>query len=190
MAVTPMVADPEWDDLVDRLAVYDLAYLTGGSAWDGHPSPYHTSGDVPVLELVTDLAQSPHGRMRNALVALLFRHPELATSTLAAAGQLVGDERARLRIRSSVLAAAALHMRWRFVLDIYLPGQPGIAADDLAQELGAPSPREEYGRACLSALADVLREGQTFPFAYEREWHDAADHVLESLRAEARARPT
>ena len=189
MAGAPIAGDPRWDDLVDQLAVYDLAYLTGGSVWDGRASPYATPGDVPAPELVTDLAQSPHGRMRNALVALLFRHPELAAIGLAAADQVVGDERACLLIRSSILAAAALRTLWRFVLDIYLPGQPEIDAEYVARELVVPSPREQYGRACLSALADLLRVDQPFPFAYEREWHDAADHVLESLRAEARARP-
>src|SRR5205085_1639279 len=29
-----------WDDLVDRLAVYDVTYLTGGSAERGQQSPY------------------------------------------------------------------------------------------------------------------------------------------------------
>ncbi|GEM_PF-6149456 len=28
------------DDLVDRLAVYDVQYLTGGSIWDGRATPY------------------------------------------------------------------------------------------------------------------------------------------------------
>ena len=189
MAGALPTADARWDDLVDRLAVYDVSYLTGGSVWDSRTPPYHTPGDVSIVALVTDLAQAPQGRLRNALVALLFRHPELVRSAYAAADQLAHDERARLLIRASILAAAALRTLWRFVLDIYLPDQPEINAEHIARALGVPSPREEYGRACLSALADVLREGQPFPFAYEREWHDVAGHVLESLRAEARARP-
>jgi hypothetical protein len=124
--------------------------------------------------------------MRSALVALLFRHPELAPAALAAAERLCEDERPRLLLQAGVLAAAALRRTWRFVLGIYLPGQPAIAADDVAQTMGVPSPEEDFGRPCLIALADRLREGQPFPFNYERDWQDAVEHVLASLRSEAR----
>lgn len=177
-----------WDDLVDRLAVYDVQYLTGGSVWDGRASPYRSRADVPPQALVTELARADEGRMRDALVALLFRHPELAPDALAAAEQAADDARTRLLIRASVLAAAALRTWWGFVLDIYLPGQPPIDADALARTQGVPSPRSEYGRPCLAALADQLRAGQPFPFAYERGWQLAAGHILEDLRSEARKR--
>jgi hypothetical protein len=177
-----------WDDLVDRLAVYDVHYLTGGSVWDGRAPPYHSRADVPPQALVTDLARADEGRMRDALVALLFRHPELAPGALAAADQAKDVARTRLLIRASVLAAAALRTWWGFVLNIYLPGQPPIDADDIARAQGVPSPRSEYGRPCLAALAEQLRAGQPFPFAYERGWQLAADHILEELRAAARKR--
>ena len=126
--------------------------------------------------------------MRDALVALLFRHPELAPDALAAVDQVIDDARTRLLIRASVLAAAALRTWWGFVLDIYLPGQPPIDADAIARAQGVPSPQMEYGEPCLAALADQLRAGQPFPFAYERGWQLATDHILEGLRAAARKR--
>ena len=179
--------DPRWDDLVDRLAVYDLDYLTGGSAWDGGASPYHSPADVPVEPLLLDLARSPEPRLRSALVALLFRHPEFAPAALAVAMRLEPG-RTRLLLRAGVLAAAALRRTWRFVLGIYLPGQPALAAEDLALAMGVPSPEEDYGWSCLVAVADRLRADQPFPFAYERDWQDAVGQVLASLRAAARRR--
>ena len=186
MATSAPRADPRWDDLVDRLAVYDLHYLTGGSAWDGRPSPYRTPADAPPDELILDLARAPQARLRDALVALLFRHPELAPTAVQVADQVAGGGRDRLLIQASVLAAAALRAEWSFVLGIYLPGQPAIAADALAAELDLPSPRHDYGRPCLAAMAEQLRAGQPFPFAYERAWESVAGHVLEELRIEAR----
>lgn len=165
-----------------------MQYLTGGSAWDGRASPHRGPGDVPVQALAIDLAQADQGRLRDALVALLFRHPELAATARTVAARMTGDARARLLLRASVLAAAALRTLWSFVLDIYLPGQPLIAADDLVQALGVPSPRVEYGKPCLYAIAERLRASQPFPFAYERGWQLAVGHILEALRAAARTR--
>lgn len=181
-------ADQAWDDLVDRLAVYGVRYLTGGSAWDGRVSRYTTPADVPVDALVVDLARAPQARLRDALVALLFRNPHLAAEALRAATLVAPGDPTRLPIQCSVLAAAALRAHWAFVLDLYLPGQPVIDAEQLARDLGVPSPREDYGRPCLAATADLLRADQPFPFAYERGWSDAIGHILEQLRAEARRR--
>lgn len=181
-------ADPQWDDIVDRLAVHDLHYLTGGSAWDGRVSPYRSPADAPIDTLALDLARASQGRLQNALVALLLRHPEHAPVAVTAAERLAPDDRSRLVVQASVLAAAALRRMWRFVLDIYLPGHPAIDASELARELAVPSPEEDYGRPCLAAVADLLRAGQPFPFAYERGWRDVVEHVLRELRIEARRR--
>lgn len=185
MVSTAPTIDPRWDDLVDRLQIHDVCYLTGGSAWDGRQSPYCKPADAAIDALVLDLARAPQARLRHALVALLFRHPEHASAALAVAQRLPAQDRARLLLRVSVLVAAALRRMWRFVLGIYLPGQPAIDAAELAHAIGVPSPDEDYGRPCLAALADLLREGQPFPFAYERAWRDVAGHVLAELRAEA-----
>lgn len=181
-------ADRRWDDLVDRLVVHEIGYLTGGSAWDGRESPYRSPADALAVELVVDLARAPQGRMHQALVALLFRHPEHAPVARAAAARLPNGDAIRLRIEASILAAAALREWWRFVLGIYLPGQPPIQADDLAAALGVPPPTDDYGRPCIAATAELLRSGESFPYNHERSWHDAAQHVLEELRAAARRR--
>ena len=180
--------DPRWDDLGDRLAVYDIHYLPGGSSWDGNVSCYQTPSDVPIETLILDLAGAAQARLRDALVALLFRHPQHAAAALQVAAHLEESERSRLLIRASVLVAAALREQWSFVLGIYLPGQPAIQAEYVTRILGVPSPSLDYGRPCLSAVAELLRAGQPFPFAFERGWQDVAEHVLDELRREARNR--
>lgn len=172
----------QWDDLVDRLAVYDVQYLTGGSAWDGRCSRYHTPGDAPLDSLIIDLAHAPQARLRNALVALLLRHPEHASVAATVAHALPRGDRARLIILTSYLAAAALQQAWTFTLDIYLPGHALINADDIATELDVPRPNEDYGRPSLRAASSLVVRDQAFPFDYVREWENVAELVLTDLR--------
>lgn len=179
-------ADARWDELVDRLAVHDIHYLTGGSAWDGGVRRYQTPSEVPVGALIADLVRAPQARLRDALVALLFRHPEHASVALQVADQLEESDRCCLLVRASVIVAAALRRQWAFVLNIYLPGQKTMPVEHVARALGVPSPSIDYGRPCLDAVAELLRRGQPFPFAFEPAWQDVAEHVLEALRAEAR----
>ena len=174
-----------WDDLVDRLRVLDVGYLSGGSAWDGRPSRYTGPQDVQIPDLISDLAHAPHPRLRDALVALLFRHPEYAPTARKVAARMPREDRARLILLASILAAAALRRAWMFTLDIYLPGQPAIDADGIAAELGVPFPATDYGRACLRALSALLARDQPFPFDYARAWEGVAEHILDGLRRQA-----
>lgn len=174
-----------WDDLVDRLKALDIRYLSGGSAWEDRPSGYSSAQDVSITQLIADLAQAPHPRLRDALVALLFRHPQYAATARSVAATLRDEQKARLLVLASIVAAAALQQAWIFTLDIYLPGRDQIEADDLAAQLGVPSPRADYGRASLQNLSTLLAHDQPFPFDYARGWEDAAEHVLDDLRTEA-----
>src|SRR5690349_1360 len=118
MATVAQAPDPLWDDLVDRLAAHDIHYLTGGSAWDGNASRYRIPADAEIHALIRDLAHAPHARMRNALVALLFRHPEYAQAAREVTKTLDHGDAAHLLIKASVLVAAALRAMWGFVLGI------------------------------------------------------------------------
>jgi len=171
------------DDVVDRLRVHDIHYIGGGSEWAGRPSRYHKPEDAPVGFLVLDLARSRDARLRTALVGLLLRHPECAPIAVEAARE-ARDSAIALLIRVSVIAAAALQHMWAFSLDLYLPNWTSIHADALARMLGAPSPSEDYGRAALDALDDLLRRDDPFPTDYRGAWEDVARHVLNDLRDE------
>lgn len=54
-----------WDDLVDRLKALDVRYLSGGSAWDGRVPCYPTAQDVPIAQLIADLASAQHPHQPN-----------------------------------------------------------------------------------------------------------------------------
>lgn len=203
-ARVPEVADipgsTRWDDLVDRLRPHDIRYLTGGHEWDSGADRAHKTGggatrrvdeSSDVRRLVTDLAHAREARLRDTLVALLFRHPEYASVAHDAAMTLAPTDRARLLLLSSVLAAAALRQSWSFTLTIYLPASCTTPDDramnrELASMLGVPPPDEDYGRACLRALSALLARDQVFPYDYEQGWWDVAGLVLEDLRVQAR----
>jgi len=115
-----------------------------------------------------------------------FGGPACAPLALTVGAALGEEDRARLELLTRYLAAAALRRKWRFVLSIYLPGQPPIDAAPIAARLGVPSPEEGYGRPCLRAAAELLRRGEPFPYNYESSWTAAADHILEDVRVQAR----
>ena len=176
-----------WDDLVDRLAVYDVTYLTGGSAEHGRQSRYRGPNDVEIHSLVADLAQAPEPRLRDALIALLLRHPEQTSAVCTVIAKLPPDDPARRELVVRLLAAAALQRVWGFVLPLYLPGQPRIMVDDLVASLGLPRPEEEGGEALLDAAARTL--AGPYPFDWKSGWEDAADQLLTQLRLAAIPRP-
>jgi len=51
--------DPSaWDDLVDRLAAYDVTHLAGGSVAYGRSASDHESASVELGRLIRDLARA------------------------------------------------------------------------------------------------------------------------------------
>jgi hypothetical protein len=174
------------DDLIDRLRAHGIAYLGGGSAWAGRGSDYRSAQDAPVPPLLEDLLRSDDSRLRTAVVALLFRHPEYAEVAKALAIRGPHTDRPSLLLAISVVAAAALQRMWAFSLDLYLPGWVAIDPGPLIAMLGVPPPEEDYGRAALDALEARLRAEDPFPTAYRTAWEDVARHVLDDLREESR----
>ncbi len=63
--------DSQLRALVDRLAVFDVTYLTGGSADADEVSPYQAPKGVNIDALVLDLTRAFSPRLRDALIALL-----------------------------------------------------------------------------------------------------------------------
>lgn len=175
-----------WRDIVDRLAAHGVRYLMGGSNWEGEASPYSSPDDAPLAPLLLDLAHAPEARLQNALVALLLRHPECASTAEAVARGLSPDDPARELLLISILLATALQSEWSFALGLYLANQSQIEADHLAADLDLPFPGTDFGRPCLIAVADLLRARAPFPFNYEADWEDAARRLRAQLIREAR----
>jgi hypothetical protein len=176
----------EWRDLVDRLAVHDIHYLNGGSEEESTPSSYTQASDVPVASLVVDLARAPQARLRDALIALLLRHPDYATTAEAAAEDLAAADPIRQLVLVSIVVAAALQREWGFSLDLYLQDRIRIQADHLRMKLDLPPPNEDFGRPCLYAAAGLLLDGSEFPFAFVRGWRDVVHRLPAQLIREAR----
>lgn len=171
-----------WQDLIERLAVHDIHYLMGDGSRDEPP----LRGETPLGRLYLDLAHSDHARLRDAIIALLLRHPEHARHAEMAARELPVDDPTRRLLLVSVVVAAALQREWSFTLDLYLPDKTRIAADQLARELDLPRPTEDYGRPCIASAAKLLRQDAQFPFNYEVGWEDAARRLRAQLIQDAR----
>lgn len=181
MSSTTALTD-DWTELVDRLAANDVRYLLGGS-----DDREQATQDIDSAgALAVELARAPQARLRDALVALLLRHPEYSDDVEFAARQLASEDPARRLALVTVVVAAALQREWGFSFDIYLPGRLRINAGDLAGEMKLPPPDGDFGRPCIAAAGELLRQDAAFPFNYEAGWRDVARRLLVQLVREAR----
>ncbi len=173
--------DPDvWDDLVDRLAAHNVTHLAGGSADAGKPSPYHGPLDADLERLIRDLSRAPEPRLRDALIALLLRHPEYAAIVRAVLIPLGADDPARHALTARLLAAAALQHRHRADLSRMLPAYQPINVTNLVAPLGLPTPEEGNGRPLLDA-AQRLIANRLRTVDYVDGWEDVARHTLREL---------
>jgi hypothetical protein len=166
------------DELFNRLGSHGLRYFDLPTV-DPHGAP------APVGPLAVDLARSHSSRVRSALVALLLRHPEYASSVERAARELSVDDPSRHLLLLSIVVAAALQREWSFTLGLYLGDQTSIDADHLAAELRLPPPGEDFGRLCLVAAGRLLGERDSFPVDYRADWENAARRLMAQLVGEA-----
>jgi hypothetical protein len=164
-------------DLIGRLAGHGVRYFneSGGA-------PESPASLAPLLQ---DLAYSPNGRLRSALIALLLRHPEYAAEAEEFASDLPEEDPARLLLLLSIVVAAALQCEWSFTLDIYLPDRMAIEAGRLAERLSLPPPTLDYGRPCLKAASHLLSKDEVFPANYKEDWENAARRLMAQLAREA-----
>ncbi len=169
-----------WDDLVDRLAAHDVTHLGGGSADAGRPSPYEGPSDVPVERLVRDLARAPEPRLRDALIALLLRHPENETTVRDVMQSLPLDDPSRASLTARLFAAVALQHRYGTTFAKELPGYSLIDIDDLVTAYGMPAPKDEDGRALLFGARGLVA-GRHPWVDYIDAWEDVARHTVREL---------
>ena len=174
-----------WDALVDRAAAHGVAHLSGGAVDRAEALPYAGPEDVDALLLIVELAQAPHPRLRDALVALLLLHPEYAAEAREALDLVGPDTPTWMSILARLLAAAALghadRALWAGTPDGYRP----LDVADLAAAYGLPSPEEDDGRALLLAMDRAVR-GESVALDYAGGWRAAARHALRSaIGAEA-----
>lgn len=165
-----------WDDLVDRLAVYDVTYLGGGSADAGRPAPYDGPADADLSLLILDLASAPEPRLRDALIALLLRHPEHAGVVRLVMSALPPSSGTWMSLLARLLVAAALqreHQALRGHISF-------IQVGDLVSTYSLPLPEEQSGRALLEAVQSLMR-ARLKSVDYIDGWEDVARHTLREL---------
>jgi hypothetical protein len=178
----PRLDPAVWDGLVDRLAEYDVVYLAGGSADAGRASSYRTATDVDLLRLVRDLARAPEPRLRDALIALLLRHPEHAAAVRHVLATLPMDDPVRTSLVARFLVAAALQRRHYHVLTGALPDYHLIDVADLTTASGLPTPDEDRGKSLMEAVQRRIA-GRLQVIDYVDGWEDVAQHTLRELRS-------
>jgi len=166
-----------WDDLVDRLAAYDVTHLGGGSVDAGRPSPCRGPADVDLARLVRDLARAPEPRLRDGLIALLLRHPEHAAAVHGVLSSMEARDPARYAITARLLAAAALQHEHAATWARALPRYPLIDVGDLVTALDLPASEEDDGRLLLVAAQELVR-GRHRTLDYIDGWEDVARHAL------------
>lgn len=160
-----------WDDLVDRLVAHDVTHLVGGSG------TARVAADADLGRLIPDLARAPEPRLRDALIALLLRHPEDAAAVRAAMAGLSHGSPAWMSLLARLLAAAALQREHAAYWARALPGHRPIDVADLVAALGLPAPEEDAGRALLAAAQELMR-GRYRTIDYADGWEDVARHAL------------
>ena len=105
-----------------------------------------------------DLAQAPSARLRDALIALLLRHPEHAAAAREALNAAPPESPTRMSLLARLLAAAALQREHAAAFAPYLPGYRSIDVADLVAAHGLPMPEEgahrgRYSRSTIFMVA-------------------------------------
>ncbi len=164
-------------DVVDRLVAYDVTYLTGGSADASAVSLYSGPDDVDPVGLVRDLAQAPNARLRDALIALLLRHPEFSAMVRTVFASMQTDDPARRPLLARLLAAAALQRMGDGALS-----WTRIDVSDLVSALDLPAPDVGEGDALLKGAAGLLTG--PYPIDWIDGWMDVLRHTLAEAKRE------
>jgi len=157
-----------------------VTHLGGGSADYGHPSPYRGPADVDLYLLILDVAQAPAARLRDALIALLLRHPAYAAAVREVMDVLPLESPTRISLLARLLAAATLQREHGAAFASHLPGYPPIEVADLAAAYELPAPEEGDGRPLLEAVQRLVR-GCLQTVDYVDGWEDVARHALREL---------
>ena len=112
--------------------------------------------DISLTELVGAMARQPEPRMREALIPLFLRHPELSSELLSLLPQL--DVKAQTTLKHMYTAAVYLQRLWRSQLHIRF-GQTMVLPDLFGQsEWLLPHPDLHFGELGLLALARMFQQ--------------------------------
>ncbi len=148
------------------------------------PSDATPGKAVDAETLIASLAAQPDTRLRQALIGLFLLQPELAPIVPGLRAQL--DDRAAQELLAHYTAAVYLQRMWRIRLGHYLESVAELP-DYFSNEMGLPSPADEYGRAGLVALAEWHAEKSPYRLNHLSAYEGVADLLFQSLKLKRRA---
>ena len=174
MKVLPSEARPADEDLlVAELELLGVSYLSrSGSARPTSVRPHD--------QLVADLVRQPSARLRQALIAVLLAHPELAAAVPAALAELSPPEQLTLRVFYT--AAVLLQQEHANRLQTLLTTQWQFLPDLFAMELGLP--RQGSPRDRLAQLGQTHRRLSGTAVNWTGTYENVARNLLRRLEME------
>lgn len=170
-------ADDETERLIAELRARGIAYLSGGH--DPQVASLVAANSLPPVELICRLAASQESRVRNALIALLLLHPDLADVVPDALAQ--ADPATAEQIVVLALAALYLSHLWSTRLALALGFRPVLPEEQWARfwrERGLPAPTEFHGELGLRALQEAERLRRGLPLNFLGDWQNQVDRLL------------
>lgn len=173
-AIQPVATD--LPRLLAELRAWGITYLTSAPP-DTKLSP------LSPMELLAALAQIAEPRVRDATIALLLLHPDLAPDV----GRVV--ETARNQFRDAIaeqeitlmLAALYLQRMWSWRLTRTIPGRVVLAETPFAAYWRArhlPNPARDFGVPGLRQLAAYERQRTGGMADYAGDWLNQMRHLL------------
>ncbi len=172
MSATRITSEAELTSLVAVLRGWGLEYLTG-------TRPRQPVPTISPDRLLQRLAQASEPRIRDATIALLLLHPELAEiipTTLAAV-----DQDTREQFITLVLATLYLQRIWFTQLTMALghalqfPEAPFQALWEARQ---LPPPALDYGEPGLRMLEDLEQNRRGVLYRFSGDWQNQIHHLL------------
>jgi hypothetical protein len=164
--------------LIVELRRRGIGYLTGGH----DPAAQAKAAAEPLDEaaLLASLAAEPDARVSAACVALLLRHPELASrfpEALDQAEALAPGTRESLIVLC--LAAAYLQQVMQEKLTFVLGEQHTLVLPSAFWgERNLPPPTPAMGEAGLEALNRYEQTRHDLPLEFQGDWRSAAEHLF------------
>ncbi len=172
MNTTHTTSEEEPASLVSVLRSWDIDYLMTDAARQPPPA-------IPSVHLLQRLARAPEPRVRDATIALLLLHPELAESIPAALAS--ADQETREQLITLVLAALYLQRIWLTQLTLALGHPPQFPESPFAALWEArqlPPPALGYGEPGLRALEAAEQRRRGVGYRLSGDWQNQVHHLI------------
>jgi len=170
------------DRLISELRAWGVEYLLSVSDTQRY-SNKPTTDRMAALELMTQLAQCPYPRVRDACISLFLLHPELvdiAQTAYQISNPIIGEQ-----IVVLTLATLYLQRMWSCQLLVALgrisnfPEQPFT---NWWQQWNLPAPLCQHGHTGLMALERREQHRRGIKVNLIADWQNQVDHLLSQER--------